>query len=151
MESIIPLRALALYGKLVNHQQAKQAAECAASIFLKRKLYLSQSRGSVIKAEFVALHYPLYWHYDILHGLKVMAESGFIDDPGCEPALELLMEKRLSDGGWPAEKKHYKTSDQIENGADLIDWGGTSSKKMNEWVTADALYVLKSADLIRSD
>lgn len=151
MESIIPLRALALYGKLTNHQQAKQAAESAASIFLKRKLYLSQFRGSVIKAEFVALHYPLYWHYDILHGLKVMAESGFIDDPGCEPALKLLMEKRLSDGGWAAEKKYYKTSDQIENGADLINWGGTSSKKMNEWVTADALYVLKSADLIRTD
>jgi len=41
----------------------------------------------------------------------------------------------------------YKASDEIENGADLIDWGGTSSKKMNEWVTADVLYVLKSADL----
>lgn len=80
-----------------------------------------------------------------------MAESGFIQDPRCESALKLLADKRLADGGWPAEKKYYKTSDQIENGADLIDWGGTSSKNMNEWVTADALYVLKSADLIRTD
>jgi hypothetical protein len=147
MESIIPLRALALYGSLRNHQQAISAAKNAAEIFLKRKLYLSQSSGSVIRKEFVALHYPLYWHYDILHGLKVMAESGFIQDPRCEPALNLLMDKRLSDGGWPAEKKYYKASVKIENGADLIDWGGTSNKRMNEWVTADALYVLKSADL----
>lgn len=27
---------------------------------------------------FVLLHYPRYWHYDILAGLKVMAEVGFI-------------------------------------------------------------------------
>jgi len=24
-----------------------------------------------------------------------------------------------------------------------VDWGGTSKKRMNEWVTVDALYVLK--------
>jgi hypothetical protein len=149
MESIIPLRALALYGKLGNHKQAQQAAEGAAGIFLKRQLFLSQSSRSVINADFVALHYPLYWHYDILHGLKVMAESGYINDPACRPALDLLVAKRLFDGGWPAEKKYYRTFDQIENGAELVDWGGTSRKKMNEWVTADAMYVLKSAGLTK--
>jgi hypothetical protein len=29
--------------------------------------------------------------------------------------------------------------------ADYVDWGGTSTKKMNPWVTADALSVLVSA------
>lgn len=148
MESIIPLRALALYGKLKNHRQSELAAKKAAEIFLKRQLYLSESTGSVIRSEFVALHYPLYWHYDILGGLKVMAESGFLNDPRCEPALELLMTKRLSDGGWPAEKKYYKTSDRIENGADLIDWGGTSSKRLNPWITADVLFVMKCAGFV---
>jgi hypothetical protein len=59
------------------------------------------------------------------------------------------MDKRLPDGGWPAEKRYYKASDQIHNGADLIDWGGTSDQRMNEWVTADAMYVLKSPNLTR--
>ena len=31
------------------------------------------------------------------------------------------------------------------NGRSLVDWGGTSKLRMNEWVTADVLYVLKAA------
>jgi len=54
----------------------------------------------------------------------------------------LLLSKRLPDGGWPAERKYYKSSDEIRLGNDYVDWGGTSRKKANPWVTADALYVL---------
>jgi hypothetical protein len=32
----------------------------------------------------VKLHYPCYWRYDILFGLKVMAEAGFIRDGRCK-------------------------------------------------------------------
>ncbi|MBD3647915.1 MAG: hypothetical protein HUJ31_10800 [Pseudomonadales bacterium] len=145
MESILPLRAMALYGRVFDHQRAREAAARCAEIFLKRSLFIGQSTNKPIKAEFTALHYPLYWHYDILHGLKVMAESGFIDDPRCEPALDLLEHKQLPDGGWPAERKYYKSSSKIENGNDYVDWGGAGKGRMNPWVTADALFVLKAS------
>jgi len=144
MESILPMRSLAYYGKLHNHKQALEAAERAADIFLKRHMYLRQSDESVMRAEFVKLHYPLYWHYDVLHGLKVMAESGFINDKRCKPALDLLASKQLPEGGWPAESKYYKYSDEFAPGNDYIDWGGTNRKIMNAWVTADALHVLRA-------
>ena len=99
----------------------------------------------MIRDEFVALHYPLYWHYDILGGLKVMAEAGFIDDPRCRDALDLLEEKRLPDGGWAAEKRYYRVSDKLASGVELVDWGGTAKRRRNEWVTADALSVLRAA------
>lgn len=35
------------------------------------------SDGRAVRSEFVKLCYPLHWHYDILLGLKVMAEAGF--------------------------------------------------------------------------
>lgn len=145
MESLIPLRALALFAKEGNYKEAAQAARRAAELFLKRQLFRRQSDGTTIHPEFLRLHYPLYWHYDILAGLKVMSETGFINDPRCQDALDLLVTKRLPDGGWPAESKYYKASAKIQLGAELVDWGGTSRKKMNEWVTADALFVLKTA------
>jgi hypothetical protein len=37
---------------------------------------------------------------------------------------------------------------RVELGADAVDWGGTSQRVMNEWVTADALYVLKAAGAV---
>jgi hypothetical protein len=145
MESILPMRALALYGRLYDHQAARTAAARASEIFLKRRLYRRESDGAVIHREFTQLHYPLYWHYDILHGLKVMAECGFVHDARCAPALDLLAAKQLPDGGWPAEKRYYKASSEIALGNDYVDWGGTSTKRANPWVTADALYVLKAA------
>jgi len=99
---------------------------------------------------FVLLHYPCYWHYDILFGLKVLAEAGLVGDSRCAEALDLLESKRLSDGGFPAEKAYYHTPDwkssgRRKTGWSAVDWGGTSKRHMNEWVTADALAVLKAA------
>jgi len=98
-----------------------------------------------MREEFVELHYPCYWRYDILFGLKVMAEAGFIGDGRCHDALELLESKRLPDGGFPAEKKYYRVTKKMAAGRSLVDWGGTSKKRVNEFVTADALYVLKKS------
>ena len=148
MESILPVRALAHYGKVHDHRPALDAAQRGAEIFLKRRLFLRQSDGKLMKREFVQLHYPLYWHYDILHGLKVMAEAGFIGDGRCKPALQRLMDKQLPDGGWPAEHKYYRASSKQALGNDAVDWGGTSRKTMNPWVTADALYVLRAAGYV---
>ena len=149
MESVLPTRALAYYGKLHDHQPALMAARKAADVFLKRQMYLRQSNASIMRKEFAELHYPLYWHYDILHGLKVMAESGFIGDKRCKPALDLLASKQLPDGGWPAEKKYSKPSTEIRLGNDYVDWGGVSKKTMNPWITTDALYVLSAAGHIK--
>ena len=145
METLIPLRALALYAKVSGDAKAKFAAERATEVFLTRRLFKRRSDGQVINHRFVLLHYPLYWHYDILFGLKVMAEAGFIGDPRCAAALNLLESKRLPDGGFPAEETYARTTRPYLSGYSPVSWGRTSKKTMNPFVTADALYVLKMA------
>lgn len=144
-ESLIPLRGLVLYSKIRQDKTAYEAALRAADIFLKRCLFKRQADGSVIHEDFTKLHYPCYWHYDVLFGLKVMAEAGLITDPRCSKALDLLESKRLPAGGFPAERKYYRTVTEPRPGGSLVDWGVTSKKQMNPWVTIDALFVLKSA------
>ncbi|MCK4663876.1 MAG: hypothetical protein KAT68_13490 [Bacteroidales bacterium] len=145
MESLIPLRGLALYGKITGNKKAKTSAERAAEIFLKRKMFEIKPTKRWRKEDFIKVHYPCYWHYDILFGLKVMAEAGFVEDQRCNDALELLESKLLPDGGFPAEKRFYQVSEKKKSGRSLVNWGGTSKKYMNEFVTADALYVLKES------
>ena len=135
----------ALKALLVDHVKLRKAAERAADIFLKRQLYKRNRDGRLMKEEFTRLHFPCYWKYDILFGLKVMAEAGFIEDPRCEDALTLLESKRLPDGGFPAERKLYKAVEKPQRGGSLVDWGGTSRVRSNPFVTADALSVLKAA------
>lgn len=144
IHTLYSMRALALYAQHTGDAASLAAAQRAAEFFLKRRLYKRVSDGAVIAREFVKLHYPLYWHYDILGALKIFAEIGFTDDPRCNDALDLLEEKELASGGWSAESRYYKkVSSDFALGSDYVDWGGTSTRSLNEWVTADALYVLK--------
>jgi len=139
------LRALHLYGTRFRKPAAIAAVGKASEILLSRQLFKRKSDGRVMKAEFTKLHYPLYWHYDFLFGLKVMAETGYLGDPRCESALDLLEQKRLPDGGWPAESRYYTVTKRVQLHGDYVDWGGVSSRRMNPWVTADALSVLAKA------
>jgi hypothetical protein len=147
MESLIPFRGLVIYGKERNHQGALKTAKKASEIFLKRHMYLGENNGKVIQEDFIHLHYPCFWHYDILFGLKVMAEAGFLSDKRCKKAIELLTLKKLPDGTFPAERKFYKVISKEEtvrkSGSSLVDWGGTSKKTGNFWVSRDANFVLQ--------
>ena len=146
METLIPLRALVLHAKLTGNGASKVAAERAAEVFLKPRLYKRQRDGSAMSDDFITLHYPCYWHYDILFGLKVMAEAGFIGDKRCHDALDVLESRRLPDGGFPAEKRFYRIMGKLTSGPpSLVDWGVTGNKRMNKFVTADALCVLKES------
>jgi hypothetical protein len=144
IHTLYSMRALALYAKHTGDGESLAAARRAAEFFLKRRLYKRVSNGAVIAREFVKLHYPLYWHYDILGALKIFAEINFTDDARLTDALALLEAKALPSGGWPAESRYYKkVSSEFALGNDYVDWGGSSARKLNEWVTADALYVLQ--------
>lgn len=88
---------------------------------------------------------PFYWHYDILGALRVFAEVGLTQDARLDDALDLLEGKQLEGGGWSAEERYYnKVTNEVALGNDYVDWGGVAKNKMNEWITVDALSVLKS-------
>jgi len=145
METLPPMRALAAWAMLTGDAAARAASRRATDVFLERRLFKRRRDGRVIYPEFTKLHYPLYWHYDILGGLKAMVELDVVDDERCTDALDLLVSKRLSDGGWPAEARYYHHSAERKLSNDDVDWGGVSSRRANPWVTVDALAVLRAA------
>jgi hypothetical protein len=149
IHTTISLRALSLYAKLKKSAKVKKSADKAAEVLLSRHLFKRKTNGKVIHPEFTYLHYPLYWHYDILGALKILAEGGYIRDKRCGEALDLLESKELEMGGWPAEKKYYKKSSTYQLHGEYVDWGPTGKKAMNEWVSADALYVLKESGRLK--
>jgi hypothetical protein len=145
METLTPLRGLAAYAERTGSSAARRTAERAAEVFLVRHLFRRRKNGAVMRPEFLQLHYPLYWHYDVLGGLKAMAELGRIDDPRCREALDWLEGRELKGGGWPADARYYRVSDRYLPGAEYVDWGAPSRRRRNDWVTTDALYVLAAA------
>jgi hypothetical protein len=149
METLTPMRGLAAYALWRRDEKAASAARAAAEVFLARDLFRRRLDGSPMNPSFLKLHRPLYWHYDILGGLVAMAELNLLVDPRCDAALDLLESKRLGDGGWPAEAKFYSTSEKAPSNTSAVDWGGTGSKRMNPWVTVQALSVLVKAGRLK--
>lgn len=144
-ESLIPLRALNLYARESGDSRIRKVVEESAEVFLQRRMFRRLSDNEVIDPNFILLHYPYYWHYNILFGLKVMAEIGCIDDRRCAEALDLIESKRLPDGGFPAEKRFYTVTDRLTVNRSLVNCGGTSIKNSNDWITVETLGVLTAA------
>lgn len=150
-ETWLPMLGLAAYARENDHRAAAKAVDRAAEVLLKRRLYKRASDGTVIHRDFVALHYPHYWHYDVLAGLRVMADVGKVRDPRCRDALDLLEAKRLRAGGWPAEARYYTSvRKDLAAHADYVAWGPTGRSRMNPWVTVEALTVLQAAGRVQA-
>ncbi len=149
-ETLIPLRGLAWFVRHSGDPKARQAVEGAAEVFLKRQLLYRLRDGQLMDKHFIRLHYPNYWHYDYLFALKVLMEAGYVDDAGCQKALDLLQGRQLPDGGFPAEEKYYRVDDNLKlSGHSRVDFGGTSKVHANPFVSLDALIVLKHAGRLR--
>jgi hypothetical protein len=151
-ESLIPMRGLNAYAQLTGSRKAKAAVKRAADMFLDRRLYRRKTNGNIIRTRFTKTHYPYFWQYTFLHGLKAMVEAGLIRDPRCTDALDLLESKRLPDGGFPAECRLYSVlksgETRTRSGQTLVDWGPTCTTRRgasNEFVTAEALSILSAA------
>lgn len=144
-ETLLPLRGLAAYGKWSGRDDVLAAVERTAEVFLSRRLFRRKSNGAVIRADFLKMHWPAYWHYDVLGALRAMLEAGLLCDPRCEEALDLLESKRLPDGGFPSEEAWDQRKPGGPLGCCLIDWGPHGTSRSNPFVSAEALSVLKAA------
>ncbi len=146
METLTPMVGLQAYADRTGDRRARRAAARASEVFLSRRLFRRRSDGAVIDRHFVRLHYPLYWHYDVLAGLKGIAQVGRIDDPRCREALDWLESRELPRGGWPADERYYRAvSRSFDSSCESVEWGPTAAARANPWVTSDALAVLAAA------
>ncbi len=145
IESMIPMRALALAAGRYGDAAAKRAAERTAEYFLSRSLFRRLHGGAPILNEFALIQYPIQF-YDVLFSLQVMAEMGRIGDLRCRDALGLLRSKQLPGGGFPLERPNARTSAIVATRGSYADWGPTGKRRMNPLTTILALWVLKCAE-----
>jgi hypothetical protein len=144
-ESLPPAWGLHEYWLATGATWAREAAAQAAELFLSHRLFRSLSGGEVIDRGWLALHYPPYWHYDVLQALVVLSRLGEAGDPRAGDALELLMRRRRDDGRrqpggywWRPPGGDRPRSSPVE----VVDWGRSGP---NELLTLNALRVLKAA------
>lgn len=140
-ESLAPMWGLHEYAVATGDEDARRAADRTAELFLEHRLFRRLADGEPIKESFTALHYPPYWHYDVLQALVVLARMGRADDPRAADALELVESRRLPDGRWRAGGRWWRPPGSRGSNVEVVDWGTGPS----EMLTLNALRVLGAA------
>lgn len=144
-ESLATMWGLIEYHRATGDRHSLKAALCTAELFLRHNLFRSERTGKVIRSDWLRLHYPLYWHYDMLQSLRILSMVNKIDDPRAQEALDILESKRRSDGLWGVEGCHWAPPGRKGSNVEVVGWG---RKGANEMITLNALRVLRSAGRI---
>src|SRR5437667_11228807 len=99
-ESLSTMWGLVEYYRATDYKDALDSAEKAAEFFLKHRIFRSCRSEEVRQPEtfhsqvyrsihsFTELHYPLYWHYDILQALVMLQHADKLRDPRTKHASE---------------------------------------------------------------
>jgi hypothetical protein len=140
-ESLAPLWGLIEFFRATGDPHSREAIERARELFLSHRLFRSDRTGEIIHPEWLKLHYPPYWHYDVLQGLLVLSRGGPLCDPRLQEALDLIEAKRLPGGCWKAEGYYWRPPGTKGSNVEVVDWG---RRGFNPWITLNALRVLKS-------
>jgi hypothetical protein len=103
------------------------------------RLFRSLRTGAVIRRDWLALHYPPYWHYDIFQALLVLSRMRLTGDPRCLDALAVLERRRRPDGRWQPGGYWWKPPGTPRGTVEVVDWGRSAP---NEMITLNALRIL---------
>ena len=121
---------------------ALAAARRTAELLLEHRLYRSLDGRRQVHSSMAALHWPPYWHYDFLGGLRVLRATGTLDDPRAADALDHLASKQLPDGRFEAARSWWLAPTRPTAPFDVVDWG---KGRPSEVLTLHALAILKAA------
>ena len=148
-ESLAALWGLIEYAKATGDAKVSRAVDRSAELFLKRRLFRSMSSGEIIDPEWRRLHYPTYWHYDVLQALVILSRANKLSDPRVDEALDIIESKRDDQGLWRAEGYYWGRREMLEPSslddspnAEVVDWGRDGPDEM---ITLNALRVLRAA------
>lgn len=108
MSTIEPLWAFSSLDPQKWPHGGREAVERGVEFMLTHRLFKSDTSGRVIRPEWTQLHFPLFYFYDILHGLRVVKALGYGEDERTGDARELLLSKRSPDGTWPMEATYLQ-------------------------------------------
>lgn len=141
-ETLCTIWGLHEYATATGNRDAATAARRGAELLLDHRLFRQHGTGKPIHRSWITLHYPAYWHYDILQALHVLRRMGLAADPRASDALDILAERRDSDGRWTAGGYWWRPPGSGGITPEVVDWGREVASPM---LTLNALRVLKAA------
>ncbi len=146
MSTVEPLLAYSEIPRQKWSRSMKRSIDRGAEFLLMHHVYKSDNHHWRETYPFFGqLHFPMYYFYDVLHGLNVLTKLGYTDDERIDDAIHLLLSKRRPDGKWNLD------GDWFREQGDIFNPKGKGRKapvaiedigKPSKWITLNAYKVL---------
>lgn len=136
-ETLPALWGLHEYRAVTGDAACDEAVGAAAELLLEHEVVFSHRTGQPIHPSFVQLHYPPYWHYDVLQALLILHRAGFGADSRTVRAREIVAARRRKDGRWRAVRRWWRAPGAAGSCVEAVDWTDAA----HEMVTLNALRV----------
>ena len=142
MSTIEPLWAYSEIPRQKWTRNMRKSVDRGAEFLLMHRVYKSDHHHWKHSLPFAtSFHFPMYYFYDALHGLRVLAKLGYGDDERVRDAAHLVLSKRSPDGKWLLEGDWSRERDAKETKRKaLVDveelW------KPSKWITLNAFRAL---------
>ena len=135
---------LAAYHDATGDGDAIAAARRTAELLLEHRLFRRLRTGLPIHHSFTRLHWPAYWHYDVLAGLRVLraVDPRLLRDERAAEGVELVGSLARPDGRFQADRAWWQVGRHATSPVDVVDWG---KGRPSEVLTLQALGVLAAA------
>ncbi len=88
-------------------------------------------------------HFPMYYYYDALHGLRVLAKLGYGDDERVRDAVHLVLSKKTPEGKWLLEGdwlREWQGKTKVKRRKAIVNV--ESLMKASKWVTLNCYRAL---------
>jgi hypothetical protein len=114
---------------------ARAAADTAGDLLVAHRLVLSRHGHVVIDPDWLDLHWPPYWHHDVLTGVRCLAALGRLGEvPRAEAWLDA---HRTADGRWHTSgRRWWRPPGRTGSGVDVVDWSALADDVVTAQVAA---------------
>jgi len=136
------LAALATIPEDARSEPVRRSIARGAEFYLRQRL---MAEGRIRYPPWFRIHYPNHYYYDVLVGLRILAQLGYGSDSRLKPALRWLLDKRGPDGTWSLDADHP----DLDPGRGGYEFPGPvfplrleAPSRPSRWATVEALSVL---------
>ncbi len=121
-EALPPIWGLHEFAAATGDAAAADAARRGAELLLTHHVFRTLRTGDPIHPEWLKLHWPPYWHYDVLQALVVLRRLGLAADPRTADASAILRARRRRDGHWKASDRWWNPPGYAGRAVEAVDW-----------------------------
>ncbi len=147
MSTIEPLWAYSEIPRSRWTRKMKRSIDRGAEFLLMHHVYKSDHhdwRPTELWGEQpMKFHFPMYYYYDALHGLRVLAKLGYGDDERVRDAVHLVLSKKTPEGKWLLEGdwlREWKGKTKVKRRKTIVNM--ERLMKPSKWVTLNCYRAL---------